>query len=222
MIRRLIYILLFVTLPIVVMAQSRGIDVSRYQKSINWTKVKQNNIGFVYIKATEGATHKDARFEKNFAGAKEAGIPVGVYHFFRMTSSPQKQFENFKRVVGSRRMDLIPMIDIETKDGHSKALLQRNLDIFISLIKQHYGVLPMIYSSQVFYNRYLAPKYNRYHLYLGRYNKFPPTIVGKGTYSIWQYTESGKIDGISTDVDICRFHPKYNINAIRLKAEGTN
>lgn len=222
MIRRIICILLFVALPVFVMAQSRGIDVSRYQKNIDWRKVKQNNISFVYIKATEGATHKDDHFEKNFAGAKEAGIAVGVYHFFRMTSSPQKQFDNFKQVVGSRRMDLIPMIDIETKDGHSKSQLQRNLDTFISLIKQHYGVLPMIYSSQVFYNRYLAPKYNRYHLYLGRYNKLPPTIDGKGTYSIWQYTEHGKIDGISTAVDISRFHPKYNINAIKLKTVGSH
>ena len=134
-----------------------------------------------------------------------------------MTSSPYKQFENFKRAIGSKKMDLIPMVDVEVRDGHSKASLQKNLDIFISLVKQHYGCIPMIYSSQVFYNKYLAPKDNRYHLYLGRYNKIPPTITGKGTYTIWQYTESGKINGISTAVDICRFHPNHSLNSIRLK-----
>ena len=216
--KKLTLILLFILISATLYGQSsRGIDVSRYQKSISWSKVKAANVGFVYIKATEGSTLKDSRFESNFSGAKSAGLEVGVYHFFRMTSSPYKQFENFKRAIGSKKMDLIPMVDVEVRDGHSKASLQKNLDIFISLIKQHYGCVPMIYSSQVFYNKYLAPKYNRYHLYLGRYNKIPPTITGKGTYTIWQYTESGKINGISTAVDICRFHPNHNLNSIRLK-----
>ena len=197
-------------------AQGKGIDVSRYQKSINWQKVKGAGMKFVYIKATEGATYTDPYFVRNYKGARAAGIPVGVYHFFRMTSSAQEQFAHFKRTVAGRKMDLIPMIDIEVTDSRSKAAIQARLDELIALFKKEYGCLPMIYSSQVFYNKYLAPKYNRYHLYLGRYGGKRPVIDGKGMYTIWQYTRRGRVAGIVGDVDVCRFNPKYSVNNIKM------
>ena len=190
--------------------------MSRYQKKIDWKRVKAAKIEFVYIKATEGASYTDPFFKQNITGARSAGIPVGVYHFFRMTSSAQAQFNHFKKVVGSQKMDLIPMIDIEVNDGCSKAQIQKRLDQIIALFKKEYGCSPMIYSSQKFYNDYLAPRYNRYHLYLGRYGADRPVIDGKGTYTIWQYSRKGKIDGITTDVDVCRFNPKYGIAAIKM------
>lgn len=207
-----IVLLTFITLS----AFGKGIDVSRYQKKIDWQRVKGTKIEFVYIKATEGATYTDPYFKQNIAGARGVGIPVGVYHFFRMTSTAQAQFAHFKRIVGDRKMDLIPMIDIEVADGHSTAQIQKRLDALIELFKKEYGVAPIIYSSQVFYNKHLAPRYNRYHLYLGRYGGSRPEIDGKGTYTIWQYSRRGKVDGITTDVDVCRFNPKYTIDAIRM------
>lgn len=219
-IRKAILAILAVCVSVVALGQGRGIDVSRYQKSIEWSKVKGAGIKFVYIKATEGATYTDPYFERNFAGAKRVGLPVGVYHFFRMTSSASAQFAHFKRTVAGRAMDLLPMIDIEVSDGYSKAAIQRRLDEIIALFKSEYGCTPMIYSSQVFYNRYLAPKYNRYHLYLGRYGGKRPVIDGKGMYTIWQYTRHGRIAGISTAVDICRFNPKYSVDDIKIRKDG--
>ena len=194
----------------------KGIDVSRYQKKIDWQRVKAAKVEFVYVKATEGATYTDPYFKQNIAGARNVGIPVGVYHFFRMTSNAQAQFNHFKKVVGNRKMDLIPMIDIEVNDGCSKSQIQKRLDALIALFKKEYGCSPMIYSSQEFYNKYLAPRYNRYHLYLGRYGGSRPVIDGTGSYTIWQYTRRGKIDGITTDVDVCRFNPKYGVSTIRI------
>ena len=212
-IRLLTYIILIIA-PLA--AVGRGIDVSRYQKKIDWKRVKAAKIEFVYIKATEGASYTDPFFKQNITGARSAGIPVGVYHFFRMTSSAQAQFNHFQKVVGSQKMDLIPMIDIEVNDGCSKAQIQKRLDQIIALFKKEYGCSPMIYSSQEFYNDYLAPRYNRYHLYLGRYSGQRPVIDGKGTYTIWQYSRKGKVDGITTDVDVCRFNPKFGISAIKM------
>lgn len=213
LIRFITYIILLIA-PLA--ATGRGIDVSRYQKKIDWKRVKAAKIEFVYIKATEGASYTDPFFRQNISGARAAGIPVGVYHFFRMTSSAQAQFAHFKRVVAGLKMDLIPMIDIEVSDGCSKAQIQKRLDQIIALFKKEYGSLPMIYSSQEFYNDYLAPRYNRYHLYLGRYGGTRPEIDGTGSYTIWQYSRKGKVDGISTDVDVCRFNPKYGIGAIKM------
>ena len=191
----------------------RGIDVSRYQKNIDWKKVAKDNVDFVYIKATEGASYVDPKFKVNIEGAQKNGLLVGSYHYFRMTSSPEKQFENFKKALKPYKMDLVPMIDVETSDGRSVKELQKNLDKFIALIKNEYGVSPMIYGTQRSYNTYCAPKYNKYHLYIGRYGKNSPIIIGLGTYTIWQYTENGRIEGISTPVDICKFNSKLLLSA---------
>ena len=66
-----------------------GIDVSNHNGSIKWDKVAadEKGISFVYIKSTEGATYSDPRFHENAKGATAAGLHVGAYHYFRMTSS---------------------------------------------------------------------------------------------------------------------------------------
>ena len=219
--KKLVLLTLMSIIATVTFAQTRGIDVSRHQKTIDWKKVAADNVQFVYIKATEGATYQDPMFRKNIEGAQKAGILVGVYHYFRMTSSPEKQFENFKKAMKDYKMDLVPMIDVEPSDkemaGKSVKDLQKNLDKFIALIKAEYGVPPMIYGTQRSYNTYCAPKYNKYHLYIGRYGKNSPEIKGEGTYTIWQYTENGKINGITEDVDICKFNTKYGIKDIKVK-----
>lgn len=219
--KRLVLLTLMSIIATLTFAQTRGIDVSRHQKTIDWEKVAADNVQFVYIKATEGATYQDPMFRKNIEGAQKAGLLVGVYHYFRMTSSPEKQFENFKKAMKDYKMDLVPMIDVEPSDkemaGKSVKDLQKNLDKFIALIKDEYGVPPMIYGTQRSYNTYCAPKYNKYHLYIGRYGSHSPEIKGEGTYTIWQYTENGKVNGITEDVDICKFNPKYGIKDIKIK-----
>lgn len=197
--------------------QEIGIDVSHHQGIINWEKVgKADSIKFVYIKATEGKTYFDPQFKRNMIGAKKNGFLVGAYHFFRMTSSAHEQFVNFKNVTNGYEMDLIPMIDIEVCDGKETRELQDSLDVLIGLLKAEYGALPMIYGTQRSYNTYCAPKYNNHHLYIGRYGKNKPQINGKGTYTIWQYTESAIVNGIPKPVDMCRFNPKYSIKDIIL------
>ena len=143
----------------------KGIDVSHHQGDINWNKVAKEPIGFVYIKATEGETYVDSKFKKNIVGAKKVGLPVGVYHYFRMTSGAHKQFKNFYNTVKKYKIDLIPMVDVETSDDKSTKVLQDSLDVFISLVKAKFGVSPMIYGTQRSYNTYCAPKYNNYHIY---------------------------------------------------------
>lgn len=194
--------------------ESVGIDVSHHQGVINWKDVAHENIAFVYVKATEGATYTDPRFHENMKGAIDAGLATGAYHYFRMTSGATEQFKNFKKALSEYKFQLVPMIDVETSDEKPVKELQDSLDVFIKLLKEEYGCPPMIYGTQSSYNTFCAPKYNRYHLYIGRYGSNSPEIKGPGTYTIWQYTESGKIKGINKHVDICRFNPKYTIKNI--------
>ena len=202
----------------VVPKDSVGIDVARYQGDIDWQTVSKEKILFVYIKATEGKTYTDPKFHQNIKGAQKAGLKVGAYHFFRMTSGAREQFNHFYSQVGKYKMDLIPMIDVEVPPKEVKSIkqVQDSLDVFINLVTQKYGKKPMIYGTQRSYNTYCAPKYNNLHLYIGRYNTKGPEINGKGSYTIWQYSEHGKINGIPKAVDLARFRKGYGVKDIKL------
>ena len=209
-------ICLIITTGIICGQEVVGIDVSHHQGKIDWNLVGETDIGFAYIKATEGATYTDPNFHSNIKGAIDAGLSVGAYHYFRMTSSATEQFENFKNALSGYAFDLIPMIDVETSDNKPIKQLQDSLNVFIKLVKDEYGCPPMIYGTQRSYNTYCAPKYNNYHLYIGRYGPNAPEIKGTGTYSIWQYTESARVSGVPKAVDMCRFNLKYNLDDFRV------
>lgn len=202
----------------VVPKDSVGIDVARYQGDIDWQKVSKEKILFVYIKATEGKTYTDPKFHQNIKGAQKTGLKVGAYHFFRMTSGAREQFNHFYSQVGKYKLDLIPMIDVEVPSKEVKSIkqVQDSLDVFIKLVTQKYGKKPMIYGTQRSYNTYCAPKYNNLHLYIGRYGPNAPEIEGEGSYTIWQYSENGKINGILKAVDLCRFRIGYGVKDIKL------
>lgn len=198
-----------------------GIDVSRHQHkngNIDWEKVSKAlpKDAFVYVKCTEGSTYQDPKYIENTDGARKQGLLVGGYHYFRMTSSAHEQFRNFKKALDKIDADLIPMVDVETNDRRPVKQLQDSLQIFLDLLEKEYGKKPMIYGTNRSYNTYCAPKFNGYHLYLGRYGSEPPVIKGKGHYSIWQFSDKATISGIRTAVDVCRFHPKFDIEDIRL------
>ena len=195
-----------------------GIDISHHNGVINWKKVAgTTSLLFVYIKATEGSNYVDPLYHNNLRDAKENGFKVGSYHFFRMTSSAHGQFDNFKKNVDSTKQDLIPMVDVETNDNHSNKELRDSLNVFIDLIKLHYGHAPMIYATNKSYNQLCGGLYGSYHLYIGRYGKNPPSLKGKGKYTIWQYTENAKIDGIPKPVDKAIFNEEYTISDILLR-----
>lgn len=195
-----------------------GIDVSHHQGKIDWQKVARDTfIQFVYIKATEGSTYVDSQYQFNLSGARKAKMKVGVYHYFRTTSSVKKQFEHFKKNCPKDSLDLIPMVDVENCGKWSRSKVQKEVKRFCKLIEKHYGVKPMIYSVRNTYNKYLAPELNKYPLYIGRYGDEEPSIIGKGHYTIWQYSEKGVIKGIPLQVDLCQFHPACSIDDILMK-----
>ena len=194
-----------------------GIDISHHQGKIDWSMVAKNtSIQYVYIKATEGKTYTDPLYRKNHNGAKKHNMRVGAMHYLRGTSGAKEQFEHFKSIVPKGSIDLIPMLDVENLDKWTKVQAQDSILVWINLCKAYYGKAPIIYDTQRSYNTYCAPKFNKYHLYIGRYGKTPPQITGKGTYSIWQFSETGKIAGIVKPVDLSRFNKGKSIKDLKL------
>ncbi len=134
-----------------------------------------------------------------------------------MTSGAHSQFKNYKRALDSVPFNLIPMVDVETRDGKSVSEFRDSLSVFLRLIEKTYGVVPMIYGTNRSYIE-LCGDYldGSYPLYIGRYGPSAPVVSGKTHYSVWQYSESGNVEGIAKPVDICRFHPEVSLKDLRM------
>ena len=198
-------------------AKYDGIDISSHQGFIDWAKVSSDkNISFVYIKATEGATYRSPHYAHNITQARRHGLLVGSYHYLSSSSTIDEQFKNFSKFALKSVQDLIPMLDVEVRGDWSRSQLIDSVDRFCQLVELHYGVQPMIYSTMGFYNKNLAPHFNKHHLYIGRYSNEKPEINWEGEYTIWQYSETGIIPGIDAYVDLCRYRDDAWIDELLL------
>lgn len=190
--------------------QIHGIDVSKYQQTINWESVSQMQvesirIGFAFIKATEGIGNRDRHFNRNWARIKEAGIPRGAYHFFLATKSGRLQAENFIRNVTLEKGDLPPVIDIEQTYGVSAIRLRERVLEFLQIIENHYGIKPIVYTNVDFYRQYLKDEFDEYPLWVAHYlQKERPRI--HRPWHFWQYSETGRVNGIASRVDFNVFN----------------
>ena len=106
-----------------------GLDMSHYQGEVFWEAIGNNSkMAYVYLKATEGGTNIDKRYAQNIALAKQYGLKVGSYHFYRPTRPQVEQLRNFRYQCQAKDQDLIPMVDIETTGGlRREALLDSSI-----------------------------------------------------------------------------------------------
>ena len=197
-----------------------GIDVSHHQGKIEWEKVKKwknKKLDFVYIKATEGATYIDKTYKTNIKEAKENDFLVGSYHYFRTTSSIENQFQNFIKTIDKSEQDLIPLIDVEEKTNWTNKEFHKNFKAFLNMVENYFGQKPMIYTVNSFYNLNLSGKYKEYHFLIGRYGENAPNMRDKTSWTIWQFSETGKVEGIPQNVDIDVLNDKYNLQDLLIK-----
>ena len=187
-----------------------GIDVSRYQKTIGWKLVKEMQVeniqvGFAFIKATEGLTNIDGQFNRNWTQAKKAGLPRGAYHFFIGSKSGRAQAENFLENVQLKKGDLPPVLDIEQINGASVTDLQQRVSDWLLAVEIKYKVKPIIYTNVHFYETFLAGRFDDYPLWVAHYLvKDKPRIKRK--WDFWQHNESGRVNGIDAFVDFNVFN----------------
>lgn len=197
-----------------------GIDISDHQKRIDWTEVaKDKNIKYVYIKATEGATYVSNLYRYNLENAHKHGIKVGSYHFLRTGSRIRDQFANFTRVVKKNEQDLLPVIDVEVRQGWTNQQLRDSVKLFADLVEEHYGCRPLIYTSSSFYDNILGRSFNIYPLFIARYSTSQPTLKSGNDWVMWQFSERGRIRGISTNVDLSCFNKGRSLNDIMIRSQ---
>ena len=178
-----------------------GIDVSKWNKEIDWQKVKAAGVEYAIIRcgyrgASTGALVEDPYFEKNIKNATEAGVRVGVY-FFTQATTPVEAVEEASMVLmlcNQYKISFPLYIDTEGAGGNGRA---DGLDVetrtavctaFCETI-ENAG-----YTAGVYASKKLSP----YSVWLAQYSGKPSY---QGTYDMWQYTSAGTVDGISTLVD---------------------
>lgn len=178
----------------------KGIDVSHHNGEIDFKKVADSGIEFVFIKSSEGINHRDSLFIRNYDKAKEAGLKTGAYHYFRFDCDGVDQAVNFLQAVGSRPNELGLVIDVESA-GNAKNVSEEqvrkrlfNMVDYMNLL----GYRVMIYTNLDGYYDYIADNLPGYPLWICRFKEDP--INAEWTF--WQYDHHGEVPGIKGDVDI--------------------
>ena len=187
-----------------------GIDVSKYQSTINWKEVKSMEekgikIDFVFIKATEGTSIVDDQFRRNWTEAEEQNIPKGAYHFFVSNRSAKKQADNFIQMVNLKKGDLPPVLDVEKSHGVSVVEMQKSVKTWLDAVENHYGVKPVIYTNIDFYQRYFQSGFEEYPLWIAHYLQPDKPRIEKD-WVFWQHSEKGRVNGIKVPVDFNVFY----------------
>jgi lysozyme len=185
-----------------------GIDVSHHQEKIDWKKVKNSDIDFVMIKATEGVDYIDPLFQVNAREASAAGLHMGAYHLLR-TGDPQKQAKQLIASIDSYQWDYPIACDVEHNEllALGKNKLTDMVCSFCEAVKAE-GYYPIVYANLNWCKNYLdMTRLKAYDLWLARYAEKP----GYDGVSIWQYSSSGSVVGISGNVDMNISYKDYSI-----------
>ena len=187
-----------------------GVDVSSYQhtRALNWSKAKADGVTFAFIKATEGRTYTNPYFASDWAATKSVGIYRGAYHFAhpsRGTAAAQARY--FVKVAGLQQGTgvLPPVLDLEVTGGLGVRALRTWTATWLQTVKNLTGRDPMIYVSPYFWKSCLgnSTAFHQYPLWIAEYGvKAPEVPGGWPTWSFWQSTSSGSINGIAGRVDI--------------------
>lgn len=189
-----------------------GIDVSKWQKEIDWDKVKNEGVDFAIIRcgyrgSVTGSLVEDPYFEQNIKGARAAGIKVGVY-FFTQAVNEVEAVEEASMVISLVRdyeLQYPVFIDTEGAGGNGRAdslnVEERTAvcEAFCTTVKNA-GLEAGVYASRNWYNNKLtANTLESYAIWLAEYRSVP---LYQGYYQMWQYTSKGKINGINGNVDL--------------------
>ena len=187
----------------------QGFDVSHHQGEIDWKKISPQQYQFVYLKATEGGDFKDTKFQDYWLEAREKGMRVGAYHFYRLCRDGAIQAQNFINTVPNKANALPPVMDLEYDsnciNNTTKDKLLKEIRVMHNQLQKHYGKQPIFYTSKSFYNIVLTGEFKSTPIWIREY-KESPGLKDKRPWTFWQKTSQGSIQGITKAVDLNVFH----------------
>jgi len=163
-------------------------------------------ISRIILKATEGASLTDDRFDAWWAEAGAIDIQRGAYHFFRSSKDARTQAEHYIAHVKLRSSDLPPVLDVETIHlGCTDKQLCDGVLTWLEIVEKHYGRKPIVYTGDSFARDHLSADITEhYPLWIARYNELPPVTED---WTMWQFTDKAVVHGIKGHADLSVIRP---------------
>lgn len=193
-----------------------GIDISHYQTShIDWAKVADAANRFAIIKASEASGYLDPDRLIDFAGAKAAGLYVGIYHFANPAGSGAKQAQLLWDACGDTMPDLPPVLDLEVMNSTGAAQVLQFVRDFIAECEQTFGRKPIMYTGAWFFNALDAsdavdlaecPLWIAEYAHGNDWTPAPtdhPAILKPwgAAWTLWQFSGGAHVDGVPGKCD---------------------
>lgn len=206
------------------MIRSKGIDVSHWQGTIDFNKVKSNGVDFVIIKAggSDNGFYKDKKFESYYKGAVDAGLHVGAYYFVGKNCTSKKDgvadAKRFMKIIKDKQFSFPVVLDYEAPNAlDPKGNTAAAIGFCDTLESNKYYV--SIYASDIsgFKDRLQIDKVDKYDKWVAKYSKEPTYVKN---YGLWQYSSHGKLDGITGYVDLNVSYKNYPDIIKRAKLNG--
>ena len=192
-----------------------GVDVSKYQKNIDWEQIKKAGVSFVIVRigyrgyGASGALVLDPMFEEHFTNVKNAGLKVGVYFFSQATTEEEAKEEAFAcaYVLNGRKLDYPIFFDTEASgasggsgraDGLGVADRTKCAVAFCEEVKAN-GYKPGVYASTLWYrNRVDLSSLTKYTIWNAHYGVASSPI----DCALWQGTCTARLPGYKGDLDV--------------------
>ena len=192
-----------------------GIDVSRWQGTINFQEVANSGIDIVYIKATQGTTYVSPLFEEQYTNARNNGLKIGFYHYVtaRTVEQARNEAQFFASKISVKQVYCKLAIDFEEFGNLSTQEINAIGLAFIKRLEEITNKPVVVYSNTYTARTIWNGEITNYPLWVAEYGVSRPEDNGKwNTYEGWQYTNMGNISGINGNVDINRFTKDIFIN----------
>ncbi len=178
----------------------QGIDVSNWQRNINFTAVKNYGVDVVYIKSSEGRNFIDPYLETNYQKAKANGLKIGFYHYVtaRTVVQAREQALFFAKVISGKQVDCRLAMDFENFGNLSVTEINNISKAFLETLENTTNSTPVIYSNAYSARAIFSAQLTKYPLWVANYLVRNPSSNGKwATWVGWQYTSTGTVNGIS-------------------------
>lgn len=186
-----------------------GIDVSYYQKTINWPQVKASGVAFAVTRISDGLNFPDSEFANNWAGIQSVGLVRGAYQYFEPGQDALAQADMVVQRVGRLGVGDLPVqLDMEATGGQSSATIASKMKIWMDRVTAGTGKRPFVYTAKYFWNDNVgSTDFSADRLWVANYGVTCPDLPDAwGNWSIWQYSSTGSVPGIGGDVDLDKFN----------------
>ena len=209
--------------------KKKGMDISEYQGTINWDTVKnRSDIDFVIIRCSYGSGYKDRKWEYNVKECERLGIPYGVYIYSTATtvSAVEKEAENVKKMLEGHQPTYPVYFDMEENSvlNLGSSTIGKLANTFCSKISGA-GYKVGIYASLYWWNSILTDRVFKNESWSKWVAQYSASCQYQSKYDMWQCTSSGKVNGVSTNVDINFWmsdEPVINQDADRVMVSDEN